>query len=655
MADLVELHIADYRAFRQAELSLKPHGLTLIAGPNNVGKSALLSVFDVLAGQEAYTTVRHVAGTQTRIWAKWQLSEEERRSLLGETPDTDFFLSQGLATWLEWEFDEYQGRIQPVAASVNWNGPAHLEFARITQSGSWAWDFQAATQPLASWDKKSFTGGGGSSSAPIETLPYFTGVSTPAVHILTNWRQGYFHFLPLRETQGREAPVANVSPALQSTGANLATVLLYLQTNQPSVWTRIATLMQQIVPGVGLLMTPVRGGACSIAFQDEQVARHQHNIKDLGTGVEQLLMTLVVGLTQTATTIILEEPETGLHPGAQRALLGLLQDWSRDRLFIASTHSAAMLDWSSPGTSIFAVNRKGIESTAALVTTERAAVLRELGVQLSDVLSAERILVLEGPTDKDIFEVWFPDIVRNPRVVILPGRGGYNAQYADLFAEWLDAADELGQRRVLYIRDRDELSAKFLERLDRSPNIHVLPCRELENLLLDYEAIASAINQRNSHGNQAVQASAVAAAAKSLADELKPMVILKRVMAELADPIRLVDNDLRRKLAKATADSEVLIEEVINRVPDKEELKATIASSWEKHERELTDAWEQDWPCLVPGADLLTALWMKFLNQGYSKSTDGLAIAKAMQAPPEALRSLLAEFMSDEGNGERTV
>jgi energy-coupling factor transporter ATP-binding protein EcfA2 len=143
-------------------------------------------------------------------------------------------------------------------------------------------------------------------------------------------------------------------------------------------------------------------------------------------------MTLVLGLTQTANTVVMEEPETGLHPGAQRALLGLLQDWSEDRLIVVSTHSATMLDWSSPVTSVVSISRTGTDSTATLVTGDRAAVLSELGIRLSDVLSAERIRILDGPSDKDIFEIWFPNVIRDPHVAVVDGEGGYNAHHAEL-------------------------------------------------------------------------------------------------------------------------------------------------------------------------------------------------------------------------------
>jgi len=45
-----ELQLENFRAFRKAEMRLPGTGLVLVAGPNNVGKTALLSALDALAG-----------------------------------------------------------------------------------------------------------------------------------------------------------------------------------------------------------------------------------------------------------------------------------------------------------------------------------------------------------------------------------------------------------------------------------------------------------------------------------------------------------------------------------------------------------------------------------------------------------------------------
>jgi energy-coupling factor transporter ATP-binding protein EcfA2 len=653
MADSVQLRIENFRAFRSAFLDLSPNSLTLVAGPNNVGKSALLSALDVVARVESPVTSRHAGGDPCRIWARWQLTDDERYSLLGTTSNTDSLMEQGAASWLEWEFGEFHDLIQPLAVAVRWPDREPLEFARMEDTGNRSWSVRRTDSPLAVWDGK-FTGSSSGSGGSIQDASSYLGLTgqfAPALELLAKWRQGYFHFKPLREAQGRYSPLSEITPELQSTGANLAKVLLYMHNNRPDVWARLVSLVQQIVPGVGALMTPVGGNQSSIVFQDEQLPSHTHNLKDLGTGVEQLLMTLVVGLTQTAYTIVLEEPETGLHPGAQRALLGLLHDWSRNRTFVASTHSATMLDWTSPSTSVVSVSRAGLDSTAALVTTERASVLRDLGVRISDVLSAEFILILEGPTDKEILDIWFPDIVRSPRVAVVDGGGGYNARHADLFVKWLETADQLGVRRVLYARDRDELSAEFLSKLEASRYVFVLPCRELENLLLDFDAVTEVINQERVKSDQAeISPDEVRLAAGGIADSLKSVVVLKRVMAEFAEPVRLVDHKLRRRLAKARADEEALKAAVLERLPQGTEIEASISEAWQAQTAAIEDAWGQEWLNLAPGADLLVGLWKKYLGRGYSKSSDGVAIARHMASQPASLARVLDEFMAVSGD-----
>lgn len=690
MAKLIELRVKDFRAFRAAQATFSPNGPTLIAGPNNSGKSALLSAFDVVGTSDVSATRRHAQGDDIRVWARWQLTEDEISLMQPRDPNfLQRIISEGMADGLEWEFGEFQGHLQPISISVaRKDGLPSLTFAKIEQLGQ-EFKLVYADPPLkqetkpeqdfrpsrirrrrggtpnpyprisivfpnkTTWDGETFKEYHGSRPLGEDPLSFFSlighevfiGPATLAAHsILTQWRQGYYHFKPLRESYGREAPLANISPTLESSGANLATVLLYLQTNEPQTWRHLNALVQKIVPGVGNLMTPVRDNTCSVVFEDVWIPGHHHNLKDLGTGVEQLLMTLVVGLTQTATTVILEEPETGLHPGAQRALLDLIQEWSKDRLFIASTHSATMLDWHSPTTSILAVTRTGPESSVELVTTNRMAVFHELDVRLSDLLSAERILILEGPTDKAIFEAWFPDVIRDPRAAVLAGGGGFNSRHADTLASWLAETDLLA-RRVLYVRDRDELSTDTITRLEASEHVYVLPARELENLMLDFPALAEVISAKLARrGQPAVAFDEISRTARTLADALQPTVVLRRVMADLTEPIRLVDNSLRRQLIKQQAGEAELTAAVLARVPDKDAVASDISMSWAHHAAEVSDTWDAAWTNLVPGADLLNALWNHYLNEGYSKSSDGLAVAESMQTPPPILTEVIRKF-----------
>ncbi|MCC2275481.1 AAA family ATPase [Streptomyces sp. ET3-23] len=642
MQHLVRVEAEQFRAFEEVALDLGRRGLILVTGPNNVGKSALLSILDALAGITPEGSQHY--GRPSSITATWELTSGGRRRMLADVPDADNLFQGELATHLKVKFGDLLGKLQPVAVSVSaaedWLELGHLD---MTVSGQWKISRRSLTDALK--DDQTWTNEVSGGGPPGDTLSYFGPIVQDTVE---HWRARYFHFQPLRQTSGRTAQLRGITPTLATDGSNLATVLLHLQTNQPETWAQIRRLVSEIIPDVGELMTPVNGDQCEIVFwSNERRDLTPRNLKDLGTGVEQLLMLLVAGLTQQARTVVLEDPEIGLHPSAQRALLGLLQDWSRGRMILAATHSAAMLDWTSPSTTVVAVRRRRGVSTADVVTTERAEVLRELGIRMSDILSAERILVLEGPTDRDILDIWFADVLRNPRVVVLNGGGGSDARHADLLADWLADADQLGQRRVLYVRDRDEMSEAAAARLRASGNVFVLPVREVENLLLDAEAVTKLINQeRGKQNKEQMAVSEVAKAMRTGADELRQTVVLKRVMAEL-NPIRLADNKLRAKLAKAQADEKALAAAVTERIPLRGEVEALIGTAWAAHTRTVDDTWEQNWKALAPGADVLGTVMTRLLDRGYSKGTDGPALARFIQDPPAALRDEFDKFMAD--------
>jgi hypothetical protein len=60
---LESLKLQDFRAYRSAAVALPPHGLVLVAGANNSGKSALLSALDVVAGSNQLPAARHAAAS----------------------------------------------------------------------------------------------------------------------------------------------------------------------------------------------------------------------------------------------------------------------------------------------------------------------------------------------------------------------------------------------------------------------------------------------------------------------------------------------------------------------------------------------------------------------------------------------------------------
>jgi ABC-type cobalamin/Fe3+-siderophores transport system ATPase subunit len=646
VADLIQVRLKNFRAFPEASFDVPPQGLILVTGQNNAGKSALLTALDVISGQVEQEAVRHVNSKEpAHVWARFRLTDQERVALLGDDPKTIGLLEAGAAKWIEWDFAEIHGnRIQAVKVSAAWTEGTEITLGEMRFDGPFSWKlFGPGVMPIAAWPPGRLSEvTSGSGTEPPQALEQALNLSAlaPIAPILMNWRQTYFHFRPLRQGSSRRTNLSSAA-ILQRDGGNLAEVLHHLQSNRPREWREISRLIEEIVPGVGILMLPSEGDQFSIAFSDTDVDDVHHNLKDLGTGVEQLLMTLVVGLTGNARTVVLEEPETALHPAAQRALLSLLQEWSGNgRVFAASTHSSVFLDWANA--TILSVRRRGLASSVLQVTDEHTNVLSDLGVRPSDVLAAERILILEGITDQQIINIWFPTLIRDPRVSIIDGGGGDSARHAQLWASWLRKIDKIGGRKLLYVRDRDELPVDAIEKLSTSDSVFVLPCRELENLLLDFHAIALVLGEIT---GSTISPTELEAQGRAVADDLKDVIVMKRVAWGLG-VLRYVDHKLRGRLTRQRASKEEFAQTIIKNLPDPVAMRKVIDTEWDRNASDIDATWDTRWRDIVPGADLLDSLWRSHAHRGYNKSIDGASIARRMSSPPAALKEVIAEFMA---------
>jgi hypothetical protein len=332
-----------------------------------------------------------------------------------------------------------------------------------------------------------------------------------------------------------------------------------------------------------------------------------------------------------------------LHPAAQRALLGFLQSWSIDRQIVIATHSTVMLDWSPTGDCLWLVSRERGVSRVESVDVQPILLLNSLGVRLSDVLSAERVLIVEGPTDEDVLVAWFPEIMRDPRVAILHGGGGDNARHAALLSAWISGADRL-KRSVLYIRDRDELPQDLLDRLNASAVVHVLNRRELENYLLDPDTLAEVLC---SSGDSAalVTPLEVMSALERAAEDLRHTIVTNRV-AQRVPLVRLMGHDLRKRLVRGHVDLAQMTQAILEQVPDHSDLRQAIASWWSEAENAVSCLTGEELLRFAPGADVLDAIFMEFLGRHFRKGDDGVTIAKAMKRPPEDLREVFNLFLS---------
>jgi predicted ATP-dependent endonuclease of OLD family len=119
-----------------------------------------------------------------------------------------------------------------------------------------------------------------------------------------------------------------------------------------------------------------------------------------GLGLSDVLIILTFSTDFDYAPILLEEPESHLHPDMQRRLLYFLRK-NIDKQFFMTTHSNVFLDNAIIDKVYFTSFKESVEVNDY---TSRAAILDDLGYSITDNLVTDLIILVEGPKDIRVIE-----------------------------------------------------------------------------------------------------------------------------------------------------------------------------------------------------------------------------------------------------------
>lgn len=658
---LTDIRVRRYRSLEDVEL-VGLREFNVLVGRNNAGKSSILRaiqhVATVAGGQPSGTVDVFTDADPSKALSfelAFELSDGERQGYLQSLESRPPKRRDQLVA------SPFARKVRIVVGTegrdANALGVSRLELAG--EDGGWATIAERQAdermrmfqwEALGEIDRRHGAlsptalgpGGGGHNvfGGPTALAQWLRSPDPIAVGFAAFLRVSFF-LSPFRHAE--EELQVHESSQLTPTGSNLPQLLHAIHSNNPDRFRRIEAYVQAAIPDVGKLVTPLRQSATYVGFrQGSRIIRS----KDMGTGVEELLMVAAILETVPNPNLFLEEPEGHLHPGAQRYLMDLVRE--RANLALITTHSPVLLSPSVDSQ----VYRVTLDKRRTSVRTAPDAagmdeVLSEIGSRNSDLLLSDAVVFVEGPSDVAVLRA-LAGAIEAPfslsRVTLLTLGGsegiGPKAKVRSSVLEGISARTPIPH---IFVLDQDERTARELRSLrELGERVAILGRRELENYLLVPHAVRTALIQRSANSPdlltraEAASDEEIASVIAEAIDALYGELLLKRVRAELGGlPGGLLPRTAVEELASLATKSSLgsAVKRHVRKRLDPLVSTARIAEVISQARATLDKDWNKPGKraAIAPGADVLAGVFAKY-GATYDKSKDGERIAAAMNA-----------------------
>lgn len=511
------VRVQNYKCFRDTgEIPLSP-GMNVIVGRNDAGKSAFLEALSLQAGQNPHRSQRVMPTPDTpvdqasKVTVSYDISSEEL---------TQYFQRQPMIVVRDCGgYDETVRKFHTALAKGRSFRAVWLN--QNPQTGLLDALEAAATTTL-------FHIGNGACPTGLALSNQGTSGGTPDFGngLASQMKSRVYAF----RAERLNVAVSNVAGTqeLQTNAANLADVLNQLGSTNPSRYERLMGHVRTIFPHVTQVTAAFVGSnsariAVWTAPVDSERADLAIPLSDSGTGIGQVLAMLYVVVTSdTPRVIVIDEPQSFLHPGAVRKLLEILRSYPQHQ-YIISTHSPVALALSDED-SMLMIRRDEAkqESIVERIDPKRAEDVRgfldEVGARLGDVFGADSILWVEGKTE----ETCFPELIRKVANVPLQGvqilgvisTDELTTRFAhrvfDIYAR-LSGQTSLLPPAVAFFFDREGRSDTDRADIERKSNnlVRWLPRRMYENYLLEPESIGSVLASQDALAQEPITLDAV--------------------------------------------------------------------------------------------------------------------------------------------------
>lgn len=515
---LKRLKITNYKSFFEtSEFNFEP-GFNVLLGANSSGKTSVLEAiaYDQLADAPHISILNsrepgHIPISKSVIDLGFESSIEETLKLTSPHPSFNLGLGNQQNSFFTQHEHVVENRISneslyiEIRREMSRNGFVRIGFE----------DWPSMWRDIGANEVIPCSQIG--SNSQISGIQNMNLGNTDIVNIWRNVYSKIYRFHSERAVQ----PICGHHPngELHPNSANLAYCINHLQSNNKNLFEKLNFLLNRVFPTIHWISAPPNG---SNQFELKvHTTKTDLNRGDLavpisrvGTGVGNALGMLYVALTaQTQRTILLEEPNSFLHPRALRELLAILSEIGGVHQFFVTTHSSDVLRTIKASTVTLLEHdgqQTSIKQTTGKKLHELQAGLVDLGISLTDLHGCDKVLWVEGETEEAVFPLllrkYFPEQAQGIAVLPLYATGDFESRkyepkkVAEIYSR-LSRGSFLAPPMVAIALDRERRKGSEITQVEKdcAGIVHFLPKTMLEDYMLDAEAIAAVLGQDSDH------------------------------------------------------------------------------------------------------------------------------------------------------------
>lgn len=275
---------------------------------------------------------------------------------------------------------------------------------------------------------------------------------------------------------------------------------------QPELFPEFKKLVETTWPGISISSPAIHGYAPAMLEMFCEEERRTREISWAGFGFQVWLQLLTHVLTaESATTLVVDEPEIYLHPDLQRRLFELLRVTGKQ--IVLATHSAEIVN-DAEKDEVVIVNRERRAARRIADIDGLQEALFNIGsaqnIHLTKLSRGRRVLFFEGDDFKIVRRIaaqfGFAGLADGGDLTIVP-IGGFAQRQRIEDAAWTFGQVLKAEIEIAALLDRDYRTAEEIDAIVDSvrgtvPRFHVLANKEIENYLLVPTAMAKAVDSR---------------------------------------------------------------------------------------------------------------------------------------------------------------